>query len=220
MTPTTRTPYQQASRSLLRDSVLDAMRDLLTGKDWSEITMTEVAGAAGVSRQTVYNEFKSRQGLSQAYALRLVDRFVAAVDDAVYAHPDAVHDALVRGFADYFERSAADPLVQSLLTGAAKPDLLRLITTDSAPILERGAQRLAETFERSWIQAAPREAGILGRGIVRLALSYIAMPPSARSNAAEDLADLIAPFAESVTGTGDGPRTGSLYRDHRQPGEG
>ncbi|WP_345342109.1 TetR/AcrR family transcriptional regulator [Rhodococcus olei] len=202
MAQKTRVPYPQASRMLLRDSVLDAMRDLLVDKDWSEVTMTDVAGAAGVSRQTVYNEFKSRQGLAQAYALRLVDRFVDVVDDAVYAHPGAAHDALVRGFTDFFELSAADPLVRSLLTGEAKPDLLRLITTDSAPILERGAERLSETFQRSWIQAAPSMAGILSRGIVRLALSYISMPPSSRSNVAEDLSALMGPFAEAIVGSG------------------
>ena len=203
MASSTRIPYPQASRALLRDSVLDAMRDLVTEKDWSEVTMSQVATAAGVSRQTVYNEFKSRPGLAQAYALRLVDRFVEVVGAAVYRHPGSVRKALVDGFTDFFTLSAADPLVKSLLTGEAKPDLLRLITTDSAPILERGAEQLSETFRRSWIQAGPAEAGILGRGIVRLALSYISMPPASHADVAEDLAALIGPFGEEITGTGD-----------------
>jgi len=37
--------------------------------------------------------------------------------------------------------SASDPLVISLLTGGAKPDLLQIITTDSAPIISRCSQR-------------------------------------------------------------------------------
>ena len=68
---------------LLRDLVLDAMRDLLLTKDWSSITLADVAKAAGISRQTIYNEFGSRQGLAQGYALRLADRLVDAVGDAI-----------------------------------------------------------------------------------------------------------------------------------------
>ena len=71
-----RTPYAEASRALLRDSVLDAMRDLLLTRDWSAITLSDVARATGISRQTIYNEFGSRQGLARGYALRLADRLV------------------------------------------------------------------------------------------------------------------------------------------------
>lgn len=41
-----RIPYAEASRALLRDSVLDAMRDLLLTRDWSAITLSDVARAA------------------------------------------------------------------------------------------------------------------------------------------------------------------------------
>lgn len=200
MAPSNRLPYQQATRTLLRESVLDAMRDLLSVKDWSEVTMTDVAAGAQVSRQTVYNEFKSRQGLAQAYALRLADRFVGAVEDAIYANVGRPHAALVEGFTMFFRQSASDPLVQSLLTGDAKPDLLRLITTDSGPLLEHASARLAETLERSWVQAPPAEAGILSRGIVRLAISYISMPPDSDRDVAEDLSRTFVPFIEAIIG--------------------
>lgn len=198
MTPSTRVPFQQATRTLLRESVLGAMRDLLAGKDWSDITMTDVAAAAGVSRQTVYNEFKSRQGLAEAYALSLADTFVSAVDDAVYAHVGRPREALVEGFTTFFRRAAADPLVQSLLTGEVKTDLLRLITTDSAPLLDRAATRLAETFTRSWVQAPAADAAILARGIARLAISYISMPPESDRDVADELARVFTPFVETI----------------------
>jgi AcrR family transcriptional regulator/rubredoxin len=70
-----RVPYAEASRVLLRDSILDGMREMLLERDWSAITLTDVARAAGISRQTIYNEFGSRQGLAQGYALRLADRW-------------------------------------------------------------------------------------------------------------------------------------------------
>ena len=122
---------------LLRDSILDGMRDLLLTRDWSSITLSDVAKAAGISRQTIYNEFGSRQGLAQGYALRLADRLVDAVDGAIDGNVGDVYAAFLQGFRAFFAESAADPLVISLLTGGTKPDLLQLITTDSAPIITR-----------------------------------------------------------------------------------
>lgn len=181
---------------LLRDLVLDAMRDLLLAKDWGSITLNDVAKTAGVSRQTIYNEFGSRQGLAQGYALRLADRLVDAVDDAIETNVGNIYEAFLQGFRAFFIESATDPLVISLLTGAAKPDLLQIITTDSGPIISRSSQRLASTFQHSWVKASDADAGILARAIVRLAMSYVSMPPEADHDVAADLARLLTPMAE------------------------
>ncbi len=202
--PVKRMPYAEASRVLLRDSVLDAMRDLLMARDWSAITLSDVARAAGVSRQTIYNEFGSRQGLAQGYALRLADRLVDTVHAAVNANVGDIYGAFLQGFGSFFAESAADPLVISLLTGVAKPDLLQLITTDSGPLITRASTRLASAFTQTWVATSDDDAGVLARAIVRLCLSYVSMPPEADLGAppagggdvAADLARLMAPFAE------------------------
>jgi AcrR family transcriptional regulator len=191
-----RVPYAEASRVLLRDSVLDAMRDLLLIHDWSAVTLTDVARVAGISRQTIYNEFGSRQGLAQGYALRLADRLVNAVDDAIYAHVGDIYTAFLQGFRAFFAESAADPLVISLLSGVAKPDLLQIITTDSAPIITHCSDRLTSSFMHSWVRATEEDSGILARAIVRLAMSYVSMPPEADHDVAADLARLMTPAAE------------------------
>ena len=191
-----RVPYPEASRALLRDSVLDAMREELLTKDWSAITLSDVARTAGISRQTIYNEFGSRQGLAQGYALRLADRLVDAINEAITSNVGNVFAAFSEGFRMFFTESAADPLVISLLTGVAKPDLLQMITTDSAPIITRASERLTEAFVDSWVGASDEDAGVLARAIVRLAMSYISMPPEANHDVAADLARLMTPFAE------------------------
>lgn len=190
-------PYAEASRALLRDSVLDAMRELLLNRDWSAVTLADVAGAAGVSRQTIYNEFGSRQGLAQGYALRLADQLVDVIDAALDNNAGDIHGAFLEGFRLFFAQSAADPLVISLLTGVAKPDLLQIITTDSAPIITHCSQRLTATFTRSWVQVSDTDAGILARAIVRLAISYVSMPPESDHDVAADLARLFTPAAEA-----------------------
>ena len=57
----TPTPYAVAARALLRDTLLDAARRELEQRAWSEVTMADIALAAGVSRQTLYKEFGSRE---------------------------------------------------------------------------------------------------------------------------------------------------------------
>jgi len=198
--PVKRIPYAEASRTLLRDSVLDAMRDLLLTRDWSAITLSDVARATGISRQTIYNEFGSRQGLAQGYALRLADRLVDTVHAALDANVGDIYAALLQGFRRFFAESAADPLVISLLTGVAKPDLLQLITTDSAPIITRASQRLVSAFNQTWVVISDADAGVISRAIVRLCLSYVSMPPESDladgADVAADLARLMAPFVE------------------------
>jgi len=191
-----RVSYAEASRVLLRDSILDGMRDMLLSRDWSSITLSDVAKAAGISRQTIYNEFGSRQGLAQGYALRLADRLVDQIQEAIVGNVGDVEAAFLQGFRDFFAESASDPLVISLLTGVAKPDLLQIITTDSAPIITRCSQRLTTTFMESWVRASEEDAGVLARAIVRLAMSYVSMPPEADHDVARDLARLMTPFAE------------------------
>jgi AcrR family transcriptional regulator len=194
--PVERIPYAEASRALLRDSVLDAMRDLLLTRDWSAITLSDVARAAGISRQTIYNEFGSRQGLAQGYALRLADRLVDAIHAALDANVGNIYEAFLAGFRSFFAESASDPLVISLLSGVAKPDLLQLITTDSAPIITRASARLSLALTQTWVATSDEDAGVLARAIVRLALSYVSMPPEADHDVARDLARLMTPFAE------------------------
>jgi AcrR family transcriptional regulator len=191
-----RIPYAEASRALLRDSVLDAMRDLLLTRDWSAITLSDVARVAGISRQTIYNEFGSRQGLAQGYALRLADRLVDAIHAALDANVGNIYEAFLAGFRSFFAESASDPLVISLLSGVAKPDLLQLITTDSAPIITRASARLSLALTQTWVATSDEDAGVLARAIVRLALSYVSMPPEADHDVARDLARLMTPFAE------------------------
>jgi hypothetical protein len=49
----------------------------------------------------------------------------------------------------------------------------------------------------SWVKASEEDAGILARAIVRLAMSYVSMPPEADHDVAADLARLFTPAAEA-----------------------
>ncbi|MFD3506340.1 TetR family transcriptional regulator [Nocardia sp. NPDC058666] len=193
-----RIPYQEAARELLRNTVLDGMRELLTERDWSKVTLGDVATRAGVSRQTLYNEFGSRAGLSQAYALRLADDLVDHVREALDANVGDARAAIRVGMTGFFLSAAGDPLVRSLLSGEMKPDLLRLITLDAAPLLEHATTRLTTVFTHSWVDASIAEADVLAHALVRIALSYIPNPPVPQRDAAAEMAALLSPYVEAI----------------------
>lgn len=208
------TALQRGSAPVLHDSILDAMRRLLLTRDWSAITLSDVARAAGISRQTIYNEFGSRQGLAQGYALRLADQLVDSVKASLDANNGSTYESLLQAFQAFFSASAADPLIISLLTGVAKPDLLQLVTIDSAPILSRASTRLLTVFDQTWPVARDGDVSVVSRAIVRLCLSYIAMPPETGQDVAADLAGLITPMAERRFVVDDFDETGVADNEH------
>ncbi|WP_330257438.1 TetR family transcriptional regulator [Nocardia sp. NBC_00565] len=193
-----RVSYQEAARDLLRTSVLDSMRELLTERDWSKITLGDVATRAGVSRQTLYNEFGSRAGLAQSYALRLADDLVDHVGAAIDGNVDDARAAFEEGLRDFFQAAAADPLVRSLLAGEVKLDLLRLITLDAEPLLEHATARLSIAFQHSWVRATAIESDVLAQALVRIALSYIPTPPAPGRNAPAELSAVFSPYVEAI----------------------
>ena len=159
--PTTnRRPAGQdrTERRSLRASVFDAMHELLEVSDWSAVTMSDVAKAAGLSRQTLYSTFGNRQGLAQAYALQLAERFAGEIRDSINRNPGEIETALHEGINGFLLASSRDPLIRALLTGEIKPDLLRLITTEAGPLIERATEVLTPALSASWMQIAPEQA--------------------------------------------------------------
>ncbi|GAA5041590.1 TetR family transcriptional regulator [Nocardia callitridis] len=190
-------PAHAAAREPLRAQILDAMRELLFERDWSKITLGDVASHAGVSRQTLYNEFGSRLGLAEGYALRLADDLVAHVSTAITENAGDARAAFRAGITGYFLHAAADPLIRSLLMGEVKLDLLRIITLDAAPLLDRVTERLTDEIANSWIEPTRHQADVLAHAIARIGLSYIPTPPSGR-NAPEEFAELLGPYVEAI----------------------
>ncbi|MGW0182964.1 TetR family transcriptional regulator [Nocardia sp. NPDC003345] len=193
-----RNAEQGSARESLRTAILDAMRELLLLRDWSKITLTEVAAGAGVSRQTLYNEFGSRGGLAESYAIRLADDLVDHVETALAANTGDADASIREGLAGYFQDAARDPLVQSLLTGAVKLDLLRLITLDAGPLIAHATDRLSGVIQRSWIAATAEQADTFAHALVRLAISFIPTPPGPDYDAPTELGRVFSPYVAAI----------------------
>ncbi len=174
------------------------MHELLVSRDWSAVTMTDVARAAGVSRQTLYSTFGNRQGLAQAYALQLAEKFAGAIRDAIERHPGDIDTALTEGIDGFLEASSRDPLIRALLTGEMKPDLLRLITTEAGPLIERATEVLTPALADSWMNLEERPARLAATIIARIGISFISLPPEDPHVLAAGLTEVIGPYLRNV----------------------
>jgi AcrR family transcriptional regulator len=193
-------PYAVAARDLLRNTLLDAMRAELLRRPWAEISMVDVAKAAGVSRQTLYKEFGSRAEFARAYVLREADRFVEAVEGAVAAHPEDPVAALNGAFELFLSAAAEDPLVRTIVSGEAPDELLPLVTTRGEAVLERATEQLSAVMCRHWPQVAAEDAELLADGVVRLAISHAASPRGPSDASARAVSRLLEPFIRRAVG--------------------
>ncbi len=194
------TPYAVAARDLLRSTLLDAMREQLRTRSWASVTMAEVAAAAGVSRQTLYNEFGSRQELAQAFVLREADRFLEAVEGAVTAHLDDPSTALSAAFDVFLAAAADNPLIRAVVSGDGGDELLPLLTTQGEPVLERATERLAGILHGGWPELGEPEARLLADSVVRLAISYAVLPSGVSEVTGRSVASLLGPYVERALG--------------------
>jgi AcrR family transcriptional regulator len=194
--PDTATPYRVAARQLLRDSLLDAARGLLEDRPWAQITMAEVARAAGVSRQTLYKEFGSRDEFAQAFVIREGARFLDAVERAILAHLDDPRAAVTAGLEVFLTLASLDPLVRMLLDDDGTGGMLPLITTQSRPVLEWASERLCQVVRSGWPEVEDHDVELLADSFVRLAISYVTMPRATPHETATAAATLLAPYME------------------------
>lgn len=197
-TPATRPRFAEASQALMRDVILDAGESLLTERGWGGVSMAAVAERAGVSRQTIYNEFGDRAGFALAYVLREVDRFLGAVEIAIMSNTEKPSEALGAGIEVFLTEASENPMVRSIVTGEGGSSLLELVTTDGGPVLATGAERVARIIGEKWPTIEARDAHILAETIVRLAISHAALPTSAPAETARDLARVLGPLADRL----------------------
>src|ERR1044072_2033339 len=134
---TARTPYPQAARQLLRETLFGAARDALEQGSWSEITMADIASAAGVSRQTLYKEFGSRDEFAQAFVIHEGERFLDGVEAAVREHLDDPRAAVGAALGVFLRSAGEDALVRTLLSDDGNAGILSFVTTHGLPVAPR-----------------------------------------------------------------------------------
>lgn len=184
----------------VRESLLDAAADLFVERGYRAVRMRDVAEAAGVSRQTVYNEFGDKWGLAQAIVIRDNERYLDGID-AVLSEHDDLYSAVVAAVTFTLELSADDRLKKAVLTGAGGDELLPLLTTQAEPVMFTASARIAEHALRQWPDLDRGALTEVADAAVRLTASHIMLP----SGPPERLAHFVARMVTRYTGVADRP---------------
>ncbi|MFH0242439.1 TetR/AcrR family transcriptional regulator [Streptomyces sp. HK10] len=170
-----------------RQALLRAARVALHDRPWPRVRMVEVAAAAGFSRQTLYSEFGSKDGLGTALVARELEAFldhtaraarrVARATAGPAADPVAGCAAAAVSVVGAAHR---DPLVRAALTGCWESRL-----PPPGPEADRAAAGLRDRTAAALVSAgAAADPGAIGPAALRhacevglrLALSYVVAP--------------------------------------------
>lgn len=196
-----RTPYQEAARELLRKTVFEAARDQLGRQPWSEITMADIAGSAGVSRQTLYNEFGNRNEFGFAFVIHEAERFMDDVEGAVLEHRDDPRAAVLAALEHFLRTAGDDPLIRILLSDDGTGGMLPFVTTQGLPVVQWATARLTAVIEEGWPEAPGDDVKTLAESLVRLGISYVTTPGESAEDTAKAVAELLGPFIDKALGT-------------------
>lgn len=179
----------------VRVRLLDAAHALIESQGWSAVTMAGIAVGAGVSRQTVYNEFGTKHGLAEQLALRELQRFLDVVRRQMASQDELV--ASIRAACCGVLEMAQESLLVRTIVGAAPADqdtdFLKIMTTESGEIVEVSVAVVRDSIDELYPDTplTPDELTVAVELVVRLVLSAITRPSKTPGESADDIAWLI-----------------------------
>ena len=173
-----------------REALLDAAADAATGGEWARARMADVARAAGVSRQTLYYEFGSKDGLAQALALREAERYMQGAEAARIGHEGTPAEALGAATEWTLREAAGNPLLKAVLTDDAG-GLLPFLTTRAELILDAAVERTTAYLSGHWPHLPADEVRLVADVVTRLTVSHVVLPGRRPDEVARDIAHLV-----------------------------
>ena len=192
------TSFTERTKASLREALLDAATDLLPERGYAALRMADVAARAGVSRQTVYNEFGNKAALAQAVTLRTTSEFLEGIRQRL-EDAETLVIAIHRAVVYTIEHARENRLVAAALGTEAGEDLLPLLTTKGEPILTAAVELAAEQYREYEPDLSSSAAALLAETVVRLSLSHLVMPTHTADEAAAAVVAVLAPAIRRLT---------------------
>ncbi|RSD19270.1 TetR/AcrR family transcriptional regulator [Amycolatopsis eburnea] len=186
------TSFTDRTKASLREALLDAAADLLPDRGHAGLRMADVAAKAGVSRQTVYNEFGNKAALTQAVALRTAAEFLDGIRQR-FETADGLLAGIHHAVVYTIEHARENRLVAAALGTEAGEDLLPLLTSRGEPILTAAADLAAEQYREFEPGLSAEAAALLAETVVRLSLSHLVLPTHSATEAADAVTAVLAP---------------------------
>lgn len=182
--------FRESVRSLLHDRLLDAAQGITVESGWSAVTMAKIADRAGVSRQTVYNEFGTKPELADQLVMRELGRFLEVVRDRLIEHDD-VAEGLRAACDGALSLAESNPLLKAALDTVhnGTSELLPLLTTESQGVIDTAVVAViaALTERHGDIGLTDWQLHAAADAVVRLVLSHIMRPASSRTDAVDQI---------------------------------
>ena len=173
-----------------RDRIVAAAGEMTSSSGWATVTMSRLAEAVGVSRQTVYNEVGTKPRLAETMVLTELARFLTVVEAAFDAEPDDLSRALERAVTEVLTYAQDNNLLHAVVsaTHGADTELLPLLTTNAGSLLETAKQVVSTrvTPYAPAIDAAHLDPAI--DMVVRVVLSHVMQPSATPQQTGADLA--------------------------------
>ncbi|MEU0537347.1 TetR/AcrR family transcriptional regulator [Amycolatopsis tolypomycina] len=186
------TSFTERTKASLREALLDAAADLLPDRGHAGLRMADVAAKAGVSRQTVYNEFGNKAALTQAVALRTAAEFLDGIRQR-FETADGLLAGIHHAVVYTIEHARENRLVAAALGTEAGEDLLPLLTSRGEPILTAAADLAAEQYREFEPGLSAEAAALLAETVVRLSLSHLVLSTHSATEAADAVTAVLAP---------------------------
>lgn len=190
--------FRSKVHDMLRSSILDAAWQRACETPWSQVRLADVAADVGVSRQTIYNEFGSKERLVEAMFERELDRFfqrIVEVSSRAPSLPEALHASLTW----MLEETAAHPLLRRLVRDArssSSEPLLPVLTVRADAILLPMRTNLVAFVSERWPETDRAQVELICDIYVRFVLSLIIMPTDLDRGAMVDLMVSMAVHAD------------------------
>ncbi len=185
----------------VRERLLDAAYTLVESNGWERLRVAHVAAAAGVSRQSAYNEFGSKDALGEALVVREFDRHLLGLQECLLDQRDDVEAAVAEAVLYTFRQSEASPLLNGILTSArtgwGSSDLVELVRRRNGPLLPFAVKAVAELVALNRPDLEQRYVVLATDTVIRVTIGYIVTP----DGPAEDTARRIALVAARILGT-------------------
>jgi AcrR family transcriptional regulator len=175
----------------LREALLDAAYDAAVGTGWTAARMVDVARAAGTSRQTLYAEFGTKDGLAQALALREAARFVDGSEAVLTGHEGTPSEAVAASTEWTLRVAREDPLIKAVLTDDGADGLLPYLTTRSDALLRAVTERHVHYLRSHWPDLPVDDLEFVADAVVRLTVSHIVTPAAPADVTARQIAHLV-----------------------------
>ncbi len=180
---------EEGAGSPHRRRIIAAAIELTARSGWSAVTMSQLAVAVGVSRQTVYNEVGSKQALAEAMVHDELGRFLSVVEQAFDRSPDDLLESVRGAVRAVLDLARDNALLRAIVSAThdAGTDLLPLLTTHAGSLLTAAKAVLARRLAAFALPLDEHQLAVTIDVVVRAVLSHVVQPSDSPARTADGI---------------------------------